>query len=142
MDNKMYSLNTDELENKIEINIDGIIFEIKNVQSTNYYKNIDSDNVNIVDVEIEKIIGENSIEKINNARKQRGKEELDLGIKLNLLLKLIGIYNVATTNNVSNTAYKVVEDTNNAINNITKKYGNRQQRRTHNNYKNYRYRRY
>ena len=133
MENKVYSLNTDELENIIKINIDGILFEVKNIKSTDYYRNIDVDDINVVDNEIENILGKNSIEKINEARKNNEKEEMDLGLKLNLLLKLIGIYQVGISNNLGNTANEVLSQTYDAVKNVTNQFTNRQQRRNYNN---------
>lgn len=132
MDNKIYSLNTDELENIIKINIDGILFEVRNIKSKNYYENIDADDIEVVDREIENIIGKNSIEKINKARLNNGKEEMDLGLKLNLLLKLIGIYQVGTSNNLGKTANETLSQTYDAINNVTNQFKNREQRRNYN----------
>ena len=130
--NKIYSLNTDELENNIKINIDGILFEVRNIKSINYYENIDVDDINVVNREIENIIGKDSISKINKARLNNGKEEMDLGLKLNLLLKLIGIYQVGTSNNLGKTASETLSQTYDAINNVTNQFKNREQRRNYN----------
>ena len=130
--NKIYSLNTDELENIIKINIDGILFEVRNIKSINYYENIDVDDINVVNREIENIIGKDSISKINKARLNNGKEEMDLGLKLNLLLKLIGIYQVGTSNNLGKTASETLSQTYDAINNVINQFKNREQRRNYN----------
>lgn len=137
MDNKIYSLSTSELENRIKINIDGILFEVKNIKSKDYYENINVDDINVVDKEIENILGKDSINKINEARINSGKEEMDIGIKLNLLLKLIGIYQVGISNNLGNTANEVISQTYDAVKNVTNKFTNREQRRNYNksNYK-------
>lgn len=143
MENKRYSLSTDELENKIEIDIDGINFEIKNVQSSEYYRNINSDNVDVIDIEIERILGKGSIEKINNARKQKGKDVLDNAIKLNLLFKLIEFYFKSITDNLENTGINIIKNTNDSINNMTNRFKNRQERRNYNKgYNRNNYRRY
>ena len=137
MDNKIYSLSTSELENRIKINIDGILFEVKNIKSKDYYENINVDDINVVDKEIENILGKDSINKINEARINSGKEEMDIGIKLNLLLKLIGIYQVGISNNLGKTANEVISQTYDAVQNVTNKFTNREQRRNYNksNYK-------
>lgn len=132
MENKRYSLSFDEIENKIEVDLEGLVFEVKNIQDKKYYEELDTDNQDIVDIEIEKVIGKGSIEKINKLRKEKGKDELDLGTKLNLLLQLIGIYNIAVAKNTSNTAYNIVNKTNNAISEMTSQLGNRKKRRNYN----------
>lgn len=142
MDSKRYSLSTDELENKIEIDIDGINFEIRNVQSSEYYRNINSDNIDVIDKEIEGIIGKGSIEKINNARREKGKDILNNAIKLNLLFKLIEFYFKSITENLEDTGMNIIKNTNDSINNMTNRFKNRQERRSYNRGYNRNYRRY
>lgn len=132
MENKRYSLSFDEIENKIEVDLEGLVFEVKNIQDKKYYEELDTDNQDIVDIEIEKVIGKGSIEKINKLRKEKGKDELDLGTKLNLLLQLIGIYNIAVAKNTGNAVYNIVNKTNNTISEVTSQLGNRKQRRNYN----------
>lgn len=139
MENKKYVLSFEDIENNIEVDIEGLVFKLRGIKDINYYSNLKDEDV---EKEIEYILGAGSIEKINNLRKEKGKDNLDIGTSLNLLLQLIGIYTKGTTNNTTNMAMNVVDNTNKEINNFTNQFRNRQQRRTHNSYRNYRYRRY
>lgn len=132
MENRKYNLSFDELENKIEVNIEGLVFEIKQINDKSYYNNIDDTDSNRIENEIEKIIGKGSIEKINNLRKEKGKDEMDIGVELNLLLKLIEFYTNATAENVTQTLNNTADNVNNKINDIKNLNANREQRRSYN----------
>lgn len=129
---KKYSLNLDELESVVEINIEGIDFRIKGYKDTSYYQQLDTEKANVVDEEIEYILGKGSIEKINETRKLRNKEELDFGLKLNMLLKLIEFSIRGNIQETENTANTMLNNIQSDVNNLTNKFANRQQRRNYN----------
>lgn len=126
---KRYSLSFDEIENNIEIDIEGLIFKIRGMKDLNYYRTIKDEEV---EEEIKYILGEDSIDKINKLRNEKGKENLDIGTSLNLLLKIIGFYRQGASLNSTSTAIKVINETNNEMENIKNKFMNRAQRRNYN----------
>ena len=65
--------NTDK---KIEIEIYGLKFEIKNVEKIKDYENIEDDDLNGLEKVIETLLGENSINKLNEQRKKDGYEKI------------------------------------------------------------------
>ena len=69
---KRYSLSFDEIENNIEIDIEGLIFKIRGMKELNYYKTIKDEEV---EEEIKYILGEDSIDKINKLRNEKANEK-------------------------------------------------------------------
>lgn len=141
MENKRYSLSFDDIENNVEVDIEGLVFKLRGIKDINYYSKLKDEDV---EKEIEYILGNGSIDKINKLRNEKGKENLDVGTSLNLLLKLIGVYRKGATLNSTNTAMDVVNETNNEIENIKNRFMNREQKRNYNRghnkgyYRNYR----
>lgn len=128
---KKYSLNLDELESIVEVNIEGIDFKIKGYKDKSYYQKLDTEKTNVIDEELEYILGENCIEKINEARKLRNKEELDFGLKLNMLLKLIEFNIRGSIQETENTANTMLNNIQSDVNNLTNQFANREQRRNY-----------
>ena len=64
--------NTDK---KIEIEIYGLKFEIKNVEKIKDYENIEDDDLNGLEKVIETLLGEGAINKLNEQRKKDGYEK-------------------------------------------------------------------
>lgn len=138
MENKRYLLSFEDIENNVEVDLEGLIFRLRGIKDINYYKTIKDEDV---EKEIEYILGEGSIEKINNLREEKGKDKLDIGTSLNLLLQLIGVYKKGITKNSTDKAIDLVEKTNQEINEMTNQFKNREQRRNYNrNYRNNNYR--
>lgn len=141
MENKRYSLSFEDIENNVEVDIEGLVFKLRGIKDINYYSKLKDEDV---EKEIEYILGNGSIEKINKLRNERGKEDLDVGTSLNLLLQLIGVYKKGSTENSTNTAMNIVNETNNEIENMKNRFMNREQKRNYNRghnkgyYRNYR----
>lgn len=129
MENKRYSLSFEDIENNVEVDIEGLVFKLRGIKDVDYYSKIKDEDV---EKEIEYILGNGSIEKINKLRNERGKEDLDVGTSLNLLLQLIGVYKKGSTINSTNTAMNVINEANNEIENIKNKFANREYRRNYN----------
>ena len=68
MENKRISFGYEDTDKKIEIDLYGIIFQIRNFESIEKLSSIDKNSRNTVEEYIEKILGKGSIEKINRYR--------------------------------------------------------------------------
>lgn len=117
--------NTDK---KIEIEIYGIKFEIKNVNSIKNFEDVEDDDLKGLEKIIESVLGKGSIEKINEQRKKDGYEEIDSSVALNLL---IGIYQTYTSEYTENILQPLEKSINriNDFNRETRRYNNRGKRR-------------
>ena len=126
--NKRISFGYEDTDSKIEINLYGIVFEINNLDSIDELKNIDQENENVIEAQLEKILGKGAIEKINRKRVSDGYKELELNIELNMLGCIFEAYAKETTNSVLGRVTKVTDDINKDMGNIM----NREQRRSYN----------
>lgn len=147
-ENKVLKFGYEDTDKKIEIEIYGLRFEINNLDSNSYdkYKNIDKD-LSTLEKEIDFILGDGAVEKINAKRISDGYDKMDLNVELALLGCIFETYANSVTGNLFNKVDSVV---NNTINKIDS-YKNREQRRNNKynrnnnynrNYRNNRYRRY
>lgn len=148
MENKRLKFNYEDTDKSIEIDLYGLIFEINNVDNIEELEKLDRKNSNVVEEQLEKILGEGAIEKINQKRKKDGYKKLDLNIELSILGCIFEAYAKSMTGNVLSRVTNTVEDINRDIeqaNNNEFKERNREQRRsyTRNQYRGRRnYRRY
>lgn len=140
MENKRISFGYEDTDKKIEIDLYGIIFQIRNFESIEKLSSIDKNSRNTVEEYIEKILGKGSIEKINSKRVSDGYEKLDLDIELNILACIMEVYAKNVTNNFLGRITKVAEE---IEKNTKNKLGqNREMRRNYNRRNRNRYRRY
>lgn len=126
--NKRVSFGYEDTDSKIEVDFYGLIFEINNLDSIDELKNLDKDNENVIEAQLEKILGEGAIEKINRKRVSDGYKELDLNIELNILGCIFEAYAKGTTDGVLGRVTNAVEDINKDMSNVM----NREQRRNYN----------
>lgn len=117
--------NTDK---KIEIEIYGLKFEIKNVDKIKEYENVEDNDLNGLEKIIESVLGKGSIEKINEQRKKDGYEEIDSSVALNLLIGIYQTYTSEYTENILQPLEKSINRINN-FNRETRRYNNRGKRR-------------
>ena len=117
--------NTDK---KIEIEIYGLKFEIKNVDKIKEYENVEDNDLNGLEKMIESLLGKCSIEKINEQRKKDGYEEIDSSVALNLLIGIYQTYTSEYTENILQPFEKSINRINN-FNRETRRYNNRGKRR-------------
>lgn len=117
--------NTDK---KIEIEIYGLKFEIKNVDKIKDYENVEDNDLNGLEKMIESVLGKGSIEKINEQRKKDGYEEIDSSVALNLLIGIYQTYTSEYTENILQPFEKSINRINN-FNRETRRYNNRGKRR-------------
>ena len=128
MENKRISFGYEDTDKKIEVDFYGLVFEINNLDSIGELKKLDQDNEDVVEAQLEKILGKGAIEKINRKRVSDGYKELDLNIELNMLGCIFEAYAKETTNNVLGRVTKITDNINKDMGNIM----NREQRRSYN----------
>lgn len=134
--NKRVSFGYEDTDSKIEVDFYGIVFEINNLDSIDKLKSLDQNNEDVIEAQLEKILGKGAIEKINRKRVSDGYKELDLNIELNMLGCIFEAYAKGTAGNVLGRVTNAVEDINKDMSNTM----NREQRRNYNRtnqYKNY-----
>lgn len=117
--------NTDK---KIEIEIYGLNFEIKNVDKIREYEDVKDDDLNGLEKMIESLIGEGSINKINEKREKDGYGKIDSTIALNILVCISQQYISEYTDNIMQPFEKSMNRINN-FNRETRRYNNRGKRR-------------
>lgn len=127
-ENKRISFGYEDTDKKIEIRLYGLDFEINNLDSIEELENLDRDNKNVIEAQLEKILGNGAIEKINRKRTSDGYSKLDLNIELNILGCIFETYAKSMTGNVLGRVTNAVNDINKDINNNF----NREQRRNYN----------
>ena len=113
--------NTDK---KIEILIYGLKFEIKNVDKMKEFENVEDDDLNGLEKIIENLLGEGSIDKLNEQRQKDGYKKIDSTVALNLLVGISQTYMNEYTNNIMQPLEKNVNRINN-YNRKTRRYNNR-----------------
>lgn len=128
--------NTDK---KIEIEIYGLKFEIKNVDKIKEFENIEDDDLNGLEKMIESLLGNGSIEKINEQRQKDGYDKIDCAVALKILIGIYQTYMTEYTDNIMQPLEKSI-DRIERVNNYKNNY-NREQRR-YNNRGNRRYGKY
>lgn len=128
MENKRISFGYEDTDKKIEVDFYGLVFEINNLDSIGELKELDQDNEDVIEAQLEKILGKGAIEKINRKRVSDGYKELDLNIELNMLGCIFEAYAKETTNNVLGRVTKITDNINKDMGNIM----NREQRRSYN----------
>lgn len=126
----------EDTDKKIEIELYGLKFEIKNLDSKNVeeLRNIDK-NLDVVESEIESILGAGAVEKINNKRIADGHEKMTLDIELAVLGCIFETYANATTGNIINRVNGAINNINDRVNNINNRnYKRRNYRRNYRRY--------
>lgn len=146
-ENKKFSFGYEDTDKKIEIELYGLVFEIKNINEEEL-ENLDRDNYNSVEKQLEKILGNGSIEKINKKRKEDGYQELNTNIELSILGCIMEVYAKSVTNNTLGRVLNSIDDINKDVDDRVNNSFNRQNRRNYSrNYNKYKgnqrnYRRY
>lgn len=131
-DRKVLSFGYEDTDKKLEIELYGLVFEIRNLNSIEELENLDRNNFDSIEIELEKILGKGSIEKINNKRRKDGYQDLDISIELNILGCIMETYAKSMTNNTLGRVLDSVNDMNKDIDNVINNNFNRNQRRSYN----------
>lgn len=129
---KVLSFGYEDTDKKLEIELYGLVFEIRNLNSIEELENLDRNNFDSIEIELEKILGKGSIEKINNKRRKDGYQDLDINIELNILGCIMETYAKSMTNNTLGRVLDSVNDMNKDIDNVINNNFNRNQRRNFN----------
>ncbi|MFQ7075363.1 MAG: hypothetical protein ACLTXR_08245 [Clostridia bacterium] len=144
MKSKRVSFGYEDTDQKIEVDIYGLVFEInkKNIVDKDL-KDINEDE-DTIEREIREVIGEDSIEKINNKRLKDGYDEMTLDVEIAVLTCIYKAYITATSGNMIDEVMNTNKELENKARNLDSEM-NREQRRNYNrnNYRrNRNYRRY
>ena len=137
MENKVLNFGYEDTDKKIEVSLYGLIFEINKEKIIDKdINNIDKRSENEVENEIKELIGENSIEKINNKRVNDGYKKMTLDVEVAVLTCIYKAYITAT----SGTMIDEIINTNKEIENriVNNNINRNQRRRYRKNYSHYR----
>ena len=142
LENRRLSFGYEDTDKKLEIELYGLVFEINNFESVEKLEKIDRNNINVIEAQINKILGDGAVEKINRKRNQDGYRNMDIKVELNVLGCIFETYAKSMLGGVTDKISNTVNEVENSVNNLTNKYGNREQRRNYNRnnrgYRNYR----
>lgn len=127
--NNVLSFGYEDTDKKIEIKLYGILFEIKNLDNIDELKEINENDINVIEAQLEKILGEGAIEKINNKRISDGYKKLDLNIELSILGCIFEAYAEVSVKNMLSKAENAVNRIDDNMNNFNV---NREQRKNYN----------
>lgn len=141
MDNNRMKFGYEDTDKKIEIDLYGLVFEIKlDSKKIEELTNIkDEINLDEMNKYIDEILGENAVNKINEKRKNDGYKEIDENIALQILMCVFQAYSDSYIGNITNHIDKsneMIENKYNRLNKNMNRYKNINKRR------NYNYRRY
>ena len=100
MEEKRLKFGYEDTDKSIEIELYGLVFEIKNLDNLTELENLDKNDSNVIEAQLEKILGKGAIEKINNKRLSDGYNKLDLNIELNIIGCIFESYPKSMTGNV------------------------------------------
>lgn len=144
MESKRVSFGYEDTDQKIEVELYGLVFEINKKSIVD--KDLDDirEDEDTIEKEIKEVIGEDSIEKINNKRVQDGYEKMTLDVEIAVLTCVYKAYITATSGNMINEIISANKELEYKARNLENN-KNREQRRGYNRNNNYRrkkYRRY
>lgn len=137
MENKVYKFGYEDTDKKIEIDLYGLVFEIKNMDKKKVEEldKMDRKDITVLEQQLETILGKGSIDKINEKRLKDGYDKLTIDIELAIFGCIFNAYYSATTGNfvdkIKDTANNI-ENNYNDVENLIKNKSNREQRRNYN----------
>lgn len=139
MNNRM-KFGYEDTDKKIEIDLYGLVFEIKNLSNEKIeeFKDINN-NLSEIERQIEEILGVGSVEKINNKRIADGYNKMTLEVEVNILGCIFEAYAKAMTNGTIDKVSKSIDDINNKVDKLN---NNRYQKRSNKYNRNGNYNRY
>lgn len=137
MNNNIKRFSYEDTDKKIEIELYGIVFEINKEAMLNKdlkdLKNKEN-NEDLIETELEEVLGKNSIERINNQREKDGYKKMTIDIELSILGFVYQTFIQASANNV----LQPIEDGQNELQNKIQNFNENRQYRRKNYRKNYR----
>jgi len=133
MENK-YKFNYEDSDKIIKVDIYGLEFEVNDLSKKDIEKiKENEENEEIIDKYLKKMLGEDSIDKINKKRKEDGYDKMNVKTKVGILAFTFQAYCNELVNNVQG----LYEKMNNSVNNVQN--FNRKYRRNNKYRKNRRY---
>ena len=116
--------NTDK---KIEIEIYGLKFEIKNVDKIKEYEEVEDNDLSGLEKVIESVLGKDSVNKINEQREKDGYKKMDSKVALNILVGIYQTYMTEYTDSIMQPLEKSINriDRINNFEKKTRRYNNR-----------------
>lgn len=138
MENKIMKFGYEDTDQKIEVEIYGLVFEInkRNIVDKDI-KNI-QENEDYVEREIKDVIGENSIEKINDKRLKDGYEKMTLDVEIAVLTCIYKAYITATSGNMIDNIIKTNKEMEDKAKNMNMKQRSNYRKQFRGNKRNYR----
>lgn len=138
MEKKVMKFGYEDTDQKIEVEIYGLVFEINKRNIVNKdIKNIE-ENEDYVEQEIRDVIGENSIEKINNKRLKDGYEKMTLDVEIAVLTCIYKAYITATSGNMIDNIIKTNKEMEDKAKNINMRQRTNYRKQFRGNRRNYR----
>lgn len=120
----------EDTDKSIEIELYGLVFEIKNLDNLEELENLNKNDSNVIEAQLEKILGKGAIDKINDKRRKDGYDVLDLNIELNILGCIFEAYAKSMTGNVLGRVENTVNDINQNMEKVN--HTNRDNKRNYN----------
>ncbi len=120
----------EDTDKSIEIELYGLVFEIKNLDNLEELENLNKNDSNVIEAQLEKILGKGAIDKINDKRRKDGYDVLDLNIELNILGCIFEAYAKSMTGNVLGRVENTVNDINQNMEKVN--HTNRENKRNYN----------
>lgn len=120
-----YNIGYEETDKKIEVEIFGLDFEVKNLGKLE--KINEDDEEKIID-KIEEVLGEGSIDRINEKRKKDGYDELSKAVALRIITFLMKIYSENIIKTSVKDAEEIIDNTDRSISRIEKRAKNNRSR--------------
>lgn len=131
MKSKRISFGYEDTDQKIEVELFGLVFEINKKNIIDKDLNDINEEEDSIEKEIREVIGQDSIEKINDKRLKDGYEKMTLDVEMAVLTCIYKAYITATSGNMIDEIInknKELEDRARNLDNKT----NREQRRNYN----------
>lgn len=122
MEDRRMKFGYEDTDKKIEIELYGLVFEISNLENIKEIKDINREDVNVVEAQLEKVLGKGSIEKINTRRLKDGYGKLSLANELNIFGCIFEAYAETMKNDVKNKIDIVTDNMNKDLNREQKRY--------------------
>lgn len=134
MNNNIMKFGYEDTDKKIEIDLYGIEFEIKlNNKKIKELENVKDDiSLKEMEMNIDEILGENAVKKINEKRKKDGYKEIDENVALQIFMCIFQAYSNNYIGNITNymeNSNTKLENQYNRLNRNVNKYRKRNYRR-------------
>lgn len=125
MNNNVIKFDYEDTDKKIEIDLYGLVFEINNIESVEELEKINKEDINVIENQIEKILGNGSVKKINKKRINDGYKKMDLNIELVILGCIFEAYAKSIAGNMLGRVTGAID----TVRNDAYKYSNNNQRK-------------